>query len=137
MRIAITLMRFFSSRCRNNFSFAFNRPTVAPFGSHGGVGGIRENDDFALGQVVFAAAVCINEHGLSQRVRFGGCRLAFFERKAVAIELIRHARDRELDTKKTFGFFDCGLDIWHIASGQNSMQWGGLLLDQFPLGTAT
>ena len=97
---------------------------------------IQEKDDFALGQVVFEAAVCINEFGLSQRVSFGGCRLAFFEREAVAIALICHARDRKLNTKKTFGFFDCGLGIWHIASGQNGMQWEGLLLGQFPLGTA-
>lgn len=34
-------------------------------------------------------------------------------------------------------FFNWRLDIWHIASGQNWTQPGGLLLGRFSLGTAT
>jgi hypothetical protein len=90
--------------------------------------GIQEKDDFPLGQAVFEAVVYIDEFGLSQRASLGRCRLAFLEGEAVAIEPIRHARDGELNTKKALDFFDCGLVSWHIASGQNGTQPGGLVL---------
>jgi hypothetical protein len=118
----------FSRRCRNDFSLAFDRPTVAQFGCHGGVCGIQEKDDFPLWQVVLEVAVLVDEFGLSLRASFSGCRLAFLEGEAVAIEPIRHARDGELNTKKALDFFDCGLVSWHIASGQNGTQPGGLVL---------
>jgi hypothetical protein len=90
-----------------------------------------------LWEVVFEVAVFVNKFGLSLRVSFGGCGLAFLEGEAVALEPIRHARKGELDAQQTFGFFDRSLGSWRIASGQNGTQPARLLLGQFALETAT
>ena len=118
----------FSRRCRNDFSLAFDRPTVAQFGCHGWVCGIHEKDGLPLWQIVIEVAVLVDELPLGLQVSFGGCRLTFFEEEAVALEPIRHARDGKLDAKKTVGLFDRSLGSWHITSGQNGTQPGSMLL---------
>ena len=121
----------FPRRCRNDLSLAFGGPTVAQFGGHGGVCGIQKKDDFPLGQVVFEVAVFVDEFGLSLRVSFGGCRLAFLEGEAVAFEPIRHAREGELDAQKTFGFSTavCAVgtsQVTKIARNRSACSWVNL-----------
>ena len=77
--------------------------------------GIQEKDDFALGQVVFAAAVCINEFGLSQRVSFGGCRLAFLKEKRLLLSQSVMPETENLILKRPLAFSTA---VWAFGTSQ-------------------
>ncbi len=96
---------------------------------------IKEKQSFPFGQVVFKRAVRVDEFELRLGISLGWGRFTFFERKVIALESIRHAREGKFDAEKAFDFLDDRLCAGHVTGGQDGAQPGSLLGVQFSLGT--